>query len=127
MTLLADAILIVHLLFVLFVVGGLLAIWVGALLGWRWIHNFRLRAAHLGAILFVAAESLAGLMCPLTVWEDLLRGEEAGGAGFIQRWVSRVLYYDLPESSFTALYVLFAAVVAVTYWKLPAHRRGGKN
>jgi hypothetical protein len=66
-------------------------------------------------------------MCPLTVWEDLLRGKDAGGAGFIQRRVSGMLYYDLPESSFTALYVLFAAVVAVTYWKLPPRRQGGKN
>jgi len=39
MTLLADIILIIHLLFVLFVVGGLLFIWLGTLLGWRWIHN----------------------------------------------------------------------------------------
>ena len=127
MALLADAILIVHLLFVLFVIGGLLAIWVGALLEWRWIRNFRLRAAHLGAILLVAAESLAGLMCPLTVWEDWLRGKDAGGAGFIQRWVSRMLYYNLPESTFTILYVLFAAAVAVTFWKLPPDHRSGKN
>jgi len=122
MALLADAILIAHFLFVLFVVGGLLAIWVGALLGWRWIHNYWLRASHLGAILFVAAESLAGLMCPLTVWEDLLRGKGAGGAGFIQRWVSRILYYDLPGSAFTAIYVLFAAIVVMTFWKLPPRK-----
>jgi hypothetical protein len=127
MALLADAILIVHLLFVLFVVGGLLAIWSGALLGWRWIHNFWLRAAHLGAILFVAVESLAGLMCPLTVWEDLLRGKDAGGAGFIQRWVSRMLYYDLPGSAFTAIYVLFAAIVVMTFWKIPPREKNDKT
>ena len=127
MTLLADIILIIHLLFVLFVVGGLLFIWLGTLLGWRWIHNFWLRATHLGVIFFVALESLAGLVCPLTLWEDLLRGKGTGSAGLIQRWVSQVLYYDFPESTFTALYVLFAAVVAVTFWKLPPHRRRGGN
>jgi len=127
MALLADAILIAHFLFVLFVVGGLLAIWVGAVLGWRWIYNFWLRTAHLGAILFVAAESLLGLMCPLTVWEDMLRGTEAGGTGFIQRWVSHMLYYDLPGSAFAAIYVLFAAVVAMTFRKIPPRRQGDKT
>lgn len=127
MALLADAILIAHLLFVLFVTCGLLAIWAGAVRGWRWIHKFWLRAAHLGAILFVAGESLVGLMCPLTVWEDLLRGKDASGAGFIQRWVSRLLYYDLPGSAFTAIYVLFAAIVAVTFWKIPPRTRSDKT
>jgi hypothetical protein len=126
MALLADAILIAHFLFVLFVACGLLAIWVGAALGWRWIHHFWLRATHLGATLFVAAESLAGLMCPLTIWEDVLRGEDASPAGFIQRWVSRMLYFDLPDSAFTAIYVLFAAIVAVTFWKIPPREHSDK-
>jgi hypothetical protein len=68
MALLADAVLIVHFLFVLFVVGGLLAIWAGALIGWVWVRNLRFRVAHLAAILFVMAESLVGIACPLTVW-----------------------------------------------------------
>ena len=124
MALLADAVLIAHFLFVLFVVGGLLAIWVGAALGWTWVRNLRFRVAHLAAILFVAAESLVGIACPLTVWEDLLRQAEAGQGSFMQRWVGRLLYYNLPEWAFTVVYVLFALLVLATYLRVrPRHKK----
>lgn len=72
--LLADAVLVVHTLFVLFVVGGFVLIWIGHWRSWRWIRNARFRGLHLAAITFVALESLVGLSCPLTMWEDALRG-----------------------------------------------------
>jgi hypothetical protein len=122
MTLLADLILALHFLFVLFVVAGLPAIWLGAARGWGWVRNRRFRLAHLGAILFVAAESLAGLACPLTVWEDLLRQTGPAGSSFMQRWLSRLLYYDLPEWMFTLAYVLFALMVIVTYRRVKPRR-----
>ena len=115
MALLADAVLIVHFLFVLFVVGGLLAIWTGAALGWAWVRNLRFRVAHLAAILFVTAESLVGMACPLTEWEDFLRNTGSGGTSFMQRWVGRVIFHDLPEWVFTLAYVLFALAVLATF------------
>jgi len=54
---LADAILLLHFGFVLFVVGGLALTWIGAAAGWAWVRNFWFRAAHLGAIAFVAGEA----------------------------------------------------------------------
>ena len=115
MTLLADLVLIVHFTFVLFVVGGLGLIWIGAAAGWRWVRSFWLRAAHLAAIAYVAGEALAGVWCPLTVWEDALRGAREDKS-FVARWIHRALYYDLPEWVFTAAYVLFALVVAASWW-----------
>ena len=123
MSLLADFILISHFTFVLFVVGSLPLIWIGAGLGWPWIRNFRFRAAHLTAICLVAAESLIGMICPLTVWEDTLRNAGRPEASFVQRWVSRLLYYDLPESMFTVTYVAFAVLVAATFWLIRPERR----
>lgn len=113
---LADLILIVHFVFVLFVVGGLALIWIGAACGWRRVRNLWFRLAHLAAILFVVAESLIGVMCPLTVWEDILRGGARSDMGFIARWVHRILFYHFPEWVFTAAYVLFALLVAGTWW-----------
>jgi hypothetical protein len=113
--LLADFILLVHFMFVLFVVGGLLAIWIGAAMRWRWVRNLRFRIAHFAAIVFVAGEALAGVWCPLTLWEDALRGA-ASDKSFISRWIHRVLYYDLPDWVFSAAYVLFALIVAATFW-----------
>ena len=120
---LADLILIVHFAFVLFVVGGLVTIWIGAALGWRAVRNRWFRWSHLAAILFVTAEAIFGIVCPLTVWEDTLRGTQSE-TSFIARWVHRVLFYDFPEWVFTVAYVAFALVVAATFWLVPVAKRG---
>ena len=113
--LLADLVLIVHFAFVLFVVGGLAMIWIGAAAGWRWVRNLWFRIAHLAAIVYVAGEALLGIWCPLTLWEDALRGRHEEKS-FVARWIHRVLFYDLPESLFTIAYVLFALLVATSWW-----------
>lgn len=125
---LADLVLVVHFAFVLFVVGGFAAIWLGAALGWSWVRNRVFRYAHLAAIVFVAAQALVGIACPLTVWEDVLRRGTSDGPSFVARWVGRLLYYDLPEWVFALAYVVFASAVAVTLWLVPPggdrHRPG---
>ena len=117
MPLLADLILIVHCAFVLFVTGGLLLIWVGAAAGWRWVRNFIFRVTHLAAISFVALEAAFGMVCPLTAWEDALRGAPAD-ASFVARWLHRFLFYSFPEWVFTTAYALFALLVAATWWRV---------
>ena len=111
---LADAGLIVHLLFVAFVVGGLAFIWIGAVCGWQVVRNFLFRVLHLAAILFVCAEALVGVACPLTVWEDKLRGR-AADSGLVARWLHRILYYDFPGWVFALAYALFAIIVVLTF------------
>jgi hypothetical protein len=120
--LLADAILLLHFGFVLFVTAGLPLIWAGAALGWRWVRNFQFRAAHLAAILFVAGEALLGRVCPLTEWEDRLRGGPAQESGFIARWVHRLLFWDFPSWVFTAVYAAFALAVLATFILVPPGR-----
>jgi hypothetical protein len=121
---LADAILVVHAAFVLFVVGGLAATWIGVALGWRFARDPWFRGLHLAAIAFVVAEALLGIMCPLTVWEHAVRGT-APGEGFIQRFVHAWLYWHWPAWIFTAIYVAFGALVALTWWRWPPIRRRG--
>jgi len=118
---LADVVLIVHLMFVAFVVGGLAFIWIGAIFGWQVIRNFLFRVLHLAAILFVLAEALIGVACPLTVWEDELRGRPAE-SGFIARLLQRILYYDFPGWVFLTLYLLFALAVAASFVLIPPVR-----
>ena len=121
----ADALLVLHFAIVLFVVGGLALVWLGAALGWRWVRNPWFRYAHLGAIAFVALEALVGMNCPLTEWEDALRGG-ARAESFVGRWVQQLLYYRAPEWVFTTLYVAWTAATFVTLWLVPprARRRG---
>jgi Protein of Unknown function (DUF2784) len=122
-SLLADIVLIVHFAFVLFVVGGLGLIWIGTAAGWEWVRGFWFRVAHLAAIVFVAGEALLGIWCPLTIWEARLRGTDAEKS-FVATWVHRVLFYDFPEWVFTISYVLFALVVAATWWWIRPTKRG---
>ncbi len=119
--LLADAILVVHFLFVLFVVGGLLLTWIGTWRGWQWIRSLTFRIAHVITIVLVAGESLLGIVCPLTEWEDALRGV-AGDKSFIARWVHQLMFFSAPEWVFTVLYVAFALVVVATFWLVPPKR-----
>lgn len=115
---LADLVLVVHFLFVTFVAGGLAIIWIGAAAGWRFVRAYGFRIAHLAAIVYVAAEALLGIWCPLTVWEARLRGVDAEKS-FVAQWIHRLLYYDFPEWIFTIVYVLFALVVAATWYLVP--------
>lgn len=121
----ANTVLVVHVLFVAFVVGGLAFVWLGTALGWGAVRNFRFRVLHLAAILFVALESLAGIACPLTALEDRLRNG-GGDGGFLARWLLRALYYDFPAWVFTLAYLAFAAVVVLTFFLIPPQKRPSK-
>lgn len=116
MALLADIVVVVHALIAAFIALGFLAIPLGAWFGWRFVRWRTLRLAHLAGILFVAAETALGVACPLTVWEDLLRGGRANDVGFIAEWVRWVLYYDVPLWIFGAVYIV-AAGVALLLWR----------
>ena len=118
----ADVILVVHFGIAAFVVLGLVAVWIGAALGWGWVRNPWFRYAHLGAIAFVAAEAVLGVACPLTVWEDALRGG-AGAESFVARWMRALLFYQAPEWVFTAAYLAWTAATLVTLRLLPPRRR----
>jgi hypothetical protein len=115
---LADAIVIVHLCIVLFVLTGVPLIYLGAARHWAWVRNWRWRLLHLIAIVVIAAESLFGIVCPLTLWEDRLRGEQIS-TGFIERWIDRILFYDAPTWVFTAAYVAFGVLVVITWVAVP--------
>lgn len=119
MTGLAEAVLVLHALLVLFIVGGLLAVWVGAALGQGWARNRVFRLTHLAAISVVAALAVLDVPCPLTVLEDRLRTGAASSHGFIQYWVSALLYYDLPLWVFAVSYVAFLLAVIITWWRIP--------
>lgn len=121
---LADAVLVAHVAYVVFVVGGFALILVGIAQGWRWVRSPGFRWAHLAAIGFVAIEAVIGMACPLTVLEDVLRGGSIEGDTFIGRWLGRLLYWDLPPWVFSVTYCLFAAAVAYVMWRHPPRGRG---
>jgi hypothetical protein len=119
----ADILLIIHVLFVVFVVLGLLLIFIGKLQQWQWVRWPWLRLAHLVGIGIVVVQSWLGVICPLTIWEMMLR-EKAGEAvyvgTFISHWLSTLLYYQGPDWVFVVVYTAFGAMVVFSWvWVRP--------
>jgi hypothetical protein len=122
----ADVVLLLHLGVVVFVLGGLVAIVVGNMLRVAWVNRPLFRWAHLVAIAFVVLQSWLGATCPLTTLENWLReqaGQPAYEAGFIEHWVSAVLFYQAPSSVFAAIYTVFGLAVGAAWCWWPPKRR----
>ena len=119
----ADAILVTHVLFVAFVITGLVLVVVGHFRHWSWVRDPWFRLAHLGAIGVVVLQAWLGRVCPLTIWEMALR-RKAGEAGyegsFVAHWLQRILYFDLPWWVFVVCYTAFGLMVLTTWmWIRP--------
>ena len=123
----ADAVLLLHVLFVVFVVVGLVLILAGKLMSWNWVRNWWFRVIHLAAIGIVVLQSWLGVICPLTTLEMYLRGR-AGDAtytgSFVSHWLESILYYRAPAWVFAVAYTAFAIVVLMSWiWVRPHGRR----
>ena len=121
---LADAILVVHVGIVAFVILGALAIFIGRT-RWRWVRGFRWRLTHVLLMAFIAFQAWLGALCPLTVWEQALRrraGQSTYDASFIEHWLSRLIFFDAPWWSFVAAYSAFAALVIAAWFVVPPRR-----
>ncbi len=127
---LANAVLVVHFGFVLFVVGGLVLVVAGNRLHWRWVNRWWFRLAHLAAIAFVVLQTWLGQLCPLTTLESWLRVRAGGGAydrSFIEHWIQRLIFFEAPFWVFTAAYTVFAGLVLWAWWRFPPRRDSGKG
>ena len=115
--------LVLHVLFVAFVIVGLVLVFVGGFLGWSWVRNRTFRIAHLVAIGIVVLQSWFGIICPLTTVEMALRaraGDATYTGSFIAHWLESLLYYQAPAWVFAVCYTGFGAmVVASWFWVRP--------
>ncbi|MHB8622456.1 MAG: DUF2784 domain-containing protein [Sulfuricaulis sp.] len=123
---LADSVLLVHMSYVLFIVGGQLLIVIGWARGWIWTRQFVLRLVHLLAIGLVMLEAWIGMACPLTRLEYALRARTGVGVythSFIGHWLDHLLFYSAPEWVFTVVYTFFSVIVALTWVVYPPRRQ----
>jgi hypothetical protein len=123
---LADVIVVIHAIFVGFIVVGQLVIVVGWLKQWRWPQNQIFRVLHLAAISYVVLEAWLGITCPLTTLEQYLRelaDEETYRMSFIGYWVHYWLFYTAPNWVFTLIYTLFGLLVVVSFVGYPPQFR----
>ncbi len=122
----ADAVLVVHAFFVIFVVLGFALILVGLARDWRFVRNPVFRYAHVAAIGFVVVQVWLGIECPLTTLENVWRvraGEAGYRTSFIEYWLYRLLYYRADPTVFTVIYSVFGIAVALVWWYAPPVRR----
>jgi Protein of Unknown function (DUF2784) len=122
---LAELILAVHLAIILFNVGGLIIIPLGAWRHWRFVRGFWWRALHLASLAVVALQAVLGQVCFLKDWQgDLLRAAGAGATRepLIAGLVNRLIYWPLPLWVFAALYVAVWLYVLLLWWLVPPHR-----
>ena len=122
---LANTVLILHVCVVLFVIGGLILIFIGNGRGWPWVNLLWFRLVHLATIVYVAGQAWFNVTCPLTTLENWLRnmGGVAGySSSFIEYWFQRILFYNGPPWAFTLAYTAFACLVALSWWRFPPKR-----
>jgi Protein of Unknown function (DUF2784) len=123
--LLADAVLLLHLAFIAFVVGGALAVW-------RWP---RLAWLHLPALAWGAYAVITGAICPLTPLENALRAAGGGSVyapSFIEHYLLPIVYPDAVQGEAgralqVALGLGAVLLNAVLYGLLVRRRRLDEN
>jgi len=123
----AAAIFWAHMAVIAFNVAGLVIIPLGAWRRWRFVRNFWLRALHLGALAAVALQALLGDACFLTIWQsDLLAraGLPASSEPLIERWVEKLVFWNLPIWVFAALYCAVALYTLALWCLVPPRRLG---
>ena len=102
----------VHLTFIVFVVAG-------ALLALRWP---RVLWVHAPCGLYALFIVVVGWPCPLTGVENAARGERAYSGGFIDHYLTGVIY---PQGWETGVQLAAAALVAASYAVLALRARAG--
>lgn len=105
--LLADAVLLLHLAFVLWVAAGGLLVWRRP--RWAWLH---VPALAWGAWVLIAGEP-----CPLTPLENRLRalGGEAGyGGSFIQHYLLALIYPEWAQATSGRVWQVAIAAAVLT-------------
>ena len=115
----ADTILLLHVLFVAFVVIGLVLIFVGKARVWSWIRNPWFRLTHLVAIGVVVVQSWLNVICPLTTIEMALRSRASDAVysgSFVSHWLENFLYYQAPPWVFVVCYMTFGAIVGASWF-----------
>ena len=126
--LLADGLVVIHLVYISYVIFGQLAIMIGWPMGWRWIRNPWFRITHLAMILIVALEAVVQFKCPLTTWEENLRelaGQDIEKLDFIAGLLRRTLMFDNTWDDFmnNSYYVVAGIVVATIFLVPPRFRK----
>jgi hypothetical protein len=108
----ANVVAAAHIGYFLFVIGGSIAIVVGAAKRWGWIRNLWFRLAHVASVYVVIIEDIFNFSCPLNTIEADLR-VRSDSSGVASSTAGHLLDYLLHQT-------IPSRVLDVTYWSLGA-------
>jgi len=114
---LAGAVLVIHLLFILWVIFGWLL--TRRRPGWRWLH--------IASVLYGILIEVSGFSCPLTLLESML--EERGGMvpyhePFMLHYLEALVYPNIPLHALVAGAVAVCLGILGIYLRRCRHRGG---
>jgi hypothetical protein len=118
--LLADLVFVLHLSFIIFVIGG-------GLLVWLW-HGMAF--LHIPAAIWGLAIEFLNAPCPLTPLEQMLMhmaGEEAYQGGFIDHYIVSLIYPEADPRFFLEAGFFLLAINCVIYAVIIMRIRGKKT
>ncbi len=111
----ADIVVVIHLLWILFIIGGAL---IGRRIVWvKWVH--------IGALVFSLALQLFGWICPLTYLEVWLRSRHdpslAYAGDFIAHYAEGLVYLTAPPGIVLGATVIVIGLSTWAYWPSVRH------
>jgi Protein of Unknown function (DUF2784) len=122
----ADAIVGIHILYVAYIVAGLVLILIGLRRKRKYVRNPWFRITHLLAILIVVYELIVKANCPLTTWEMRLRGvagQPVNQSTFMDRLLSFILIANAPGWLINSLYYFFGLAIVLLFVLAPPAAR----
>lgn len=114
---LADLLVLLHFIWILFLLVGVVFALMGSRLAW----------VHLGGLVFSFFLNLFGWYCPLTYLENYLysmkEAHTAYTSSFLAHYLEKIVYPDLPEKSIRLGEILFVVVNLMVYGLIGIHHR----
>ena len=118
----ANLVALLHLGYFFFVLGGAVAIPLGPVKDWGWVHRPWFRIPHLLAVYIVLFEEVTGIPCVLNLFQWALRRAASGeqqateGAGGV---LDYLLYGTIPPLALDVFYWSMGLLVLIYLWKIP--------
>lgn len=116
----ADIVIVIHVLWIAFVILGFPVL--------LWINNARWRLIHLAAVIWMVLMQLTRSICPLTYLEAWLksegRGAEVYSGKFLIETIERLIYVDtVTLEKITWATGIYLLLIALSFWFRPLPRK----
>ena len=116
----ADIVIVLHFLWIAFVILGFPVL--------LWVNNARWRLIHLAAVIWMVLMQLTRSICPLTYLEAWLksegRGAEVYSGKFIIETIERLIYVDtVTLEKITWATGIYLLLIALSFWFRPLPRK----